>query len=113
MRLIALLAAAFLAAGCVYRIDVQQGNFVTQEAAAKLKVGMTRAQVRQLLGTPLLSDVFHANRWDYHFSHSRGRKAEERTTLTVIFENDKVVSFTGEARPAGASTLAGPSETRR
>ncbi len=103
-----LLAAAFLLAGCglVYRMDVQQGNFVTQELATKVKAGMTKAEVRQLLGTPLLTDIFHANRWDYYFSQVKGGKAEDRTRLSIFFENDKVVSVTGEGRAAPAKGAA-------
>ena len=102
MRLLAPIIAALALAGCsfVYTIDVQQGNYVTQDVAAKLKTGMTKAEVRQLLGTPLLIDAFHANRWDYFFSSVKGGKAENRTRLSVFFENDKVVNFIGEARPA-------------
>ena len=103
MRLSAFLLAAVLLSGCgrlVYTLDVQQGNYVTTDVAAKLKVGMTKAEVRQLLGTPLLIDAFHPNRWDYYFSNVKGGKAENRTQLSVFFVNDKVASFTGEARPA-------------
>ena len=101
MRLPAALLAAFLLSGCglVYTLDVQQGNYVTTDLAAKLKVGMTGG-VRTLLGTPLLIDAFHPNRWDYYFSNVKGGKADNRTRLSVFFENDKVASFTGEARPA-------------
>jgi outer membrane protein assembly factor BamE len=102
MRLSASILALSLLSGCglVYTLDVQQGNYVTTDVAAKLKTGMTKAEVRQLLGTPLLIDAFHANRWDYYFSNVKGGKAENRTRLSVFFENDKVASFTGEARPA-------------
>jgi len=102
MRLLVSLLAALALSGCgfVYKIDVQQGNYVTQDLVAKLKPGMTKAEVRQLLGTPLLIDAFHANRWDYYFSNVKGRRAEDRSRLSVFFENDKVVSFTGEGRPA-------------
>ena len=102
MRLLAPIIAALALAGCglVYTIDVQQGNYVTQDVAAKLKIGMTKAEVRQLLGTPLLIDAFHSNRWDYFFSSVKRGKAEDRTRLSIFFENDKVVSFNGEARPA-------------
>ena len=102
MRLLAPILAALALAGCglVYTIDVQQGNYVTQDVAAKLKTGMTKAEVRQLLGTPLLVDAFHSNRWDYFFSSVKRGKAENRTRLSIFFENDKVVNFIGEARPA-------------
>jgi len=102
MRLLAPILAALALAGCglVYTIDVQQGNYVTQDVANKLKVGMTKAEVRQLLGTPLLIDPFHNNRWDYFFSSVKRGKAEERTRLSIFFENDKVANFIGEARPS-------------
>lgn len=106
---IAALIACFLVCGCIYRIDVQQGNYVTEDVAAKVKQGMTKAEVRQQLGTPLLTDIFHNNRWDYYFSNVKGGKAADRTRLSVFFENDKVVAITGEARPAGsAPTLSVP-----
>ena len=102
MRLPASILALALLSGCglIYTLDVQQGNYVTKDVAEKLKVGMTKAEVKNLLGTPLLIDAFHANRWDYYFSNVKGGKAENRTRLSVFFENDKVASFTGEARPA-------------
>ncbi len=102
MRLLAPILAALALAGCglVYTIDVQQGNYVAQDVAAKLNVGMTKAEVRQLLGTPLLIDPFHNNRWDYFFSSVKAGKAANRTRLSVFFENDKVANFIGEARPA-------------
>jgi outer membrane protein assembly factor BamE len=104
MRLPVILAACLFAAGCslVYRIDVQQGNYVTEDAVAKVKKGMTKAEVRSVLGTPLLIDAFHANQWDYYFSNVRGRKAEESKRFTVMFENDKVVSFSGSYQPPAA-----------
>ena len=112
MRLLAIaVACAVLLGGCVYRIDVQQGNYVTQDVAAKLKTGMTRTEVRQLLGTPLLSDVFHADRWDYYFSHSKAAKGAERKLFSVFFKDDKVESFTGEVQPPAPPPVGGPPPT--
>jgi outer membrane protein assembly factor BamE len=114
MRILASIVAATLAlTGCVYKIDIQQGNFVAEDVAAKLKTGMTKPEVRALLGTPLLVDPFHSNRWDYYFSNVAARKAEKPTRLSIFFENDKVVNFVGEARPVlpapvGAKTPAAP-----
>lgn len=101
MRFLALLAVIALSSGCglVHRIDVQQGNYVTQDAVAKLKTGMSKTEVRQALGTPLLSDVFHANRWDYYFSHVKDGKPQDRKKFSVFFEDEKVVSFGGESHP--------------
>ncbi|MEO7741704.1 MAG: outer membrane protein assembly factor BamE [Usitatibacter sp.] len=111
MRIIALAAILLAATACgpfVYKIDVQQGNYVTQDTAARLKKGMSKAEVKQILGTPLLADVFHANRWDYYFSNVKGHKAEDRTRFTVVFLDDKVVDFTGTTRPTAALPV-GPS----
>ena len=110
MRILApiLLALAVPGCGLVYTLDVQQGNYVTQDVADKLRQGMTKAEVRQLLGTPLLIDAFHSNRWDYFFSSVKGGKADNRTRLSIFFENDKVVNFIGEARPALPAPVAVP-----
>jgi outer membrane protein assembly factor BamE len=101
MRFLAplLIAATLSGCGLVYRIDVQQGNVVTQDLVDRLKVGMTKAEVKQILGTPLLTDVFHANRWDYYFSSVKGGKVEDRSGLTVLFVNDKLASHSGSVRP--------------
>ena len=74
-----------------YRITVVQGNFVSQEAAAQMQVGMSRAQVKQLLGTPLLTDMFHADRWDYVFYFKRG-------STNVVQQRDFVDPVRGRPR---------------
>ncbi|MEC4772003.1 outer membrane protein assembly factor BamE [Burkholderia cenocepacia] len=79
-----------------YRITVVQGNFVSQEKAAQLQAGMTREQVRALLGTPLLADMFHADRWDYLFYFKRGSTSiVQQRDLVVNFSGDRVASWTG------------------
>ncbi|KVC57087.1 cell envelope protein SmpA [Burkholderia stagnalis] len=79
-----------------YRITVVQGNFVSQEKASQLQVGMTRDQVRALLGTPLLSDMFHADRWDYLFYFKRGSTAVvQQRDLVLTFSGDRLSSWTG------------------
>ena len=111
MRFIASAAILLAATACgpfVYKIDVQQGNYVTQDTAARLKKGMSKAEVRQILGTPLLSDIFHANRWDYYFSNVKGHKAEDRTRFTVFFQDDKVVSFSGDVQPPAPPPVGAP-----
>ena len=97
MRLLATLALAALLTGCslVHRIDIQQGNAVPPESFLKVKTGMTRPEVRQLLGTPLLTDVFHANRWDYFFRSERGGKLAEENRFSVYFVDDKVARIEG------------------
>lgn len=101
MRLaVPLLCAALSCAGCIHRIDIQQGNVVVQDQLARVKPGMSRAEVRQILGTPLLTDAFHANRWDYYFSNARSGREVEKNRVTVIFENDKVARVDGTAPTA-------------
>ncbi|MEB2499823.1 outer membrane protein assembly factor BamE [Burkholderia cenocepacia] len=79
-----------------YRITVVQGNFVSQEKAAQLQAGMTREQVRALLGTPLLADMFHADRWDYLFYFKRGSTSiVQQRDLVVNFSGDRVANWTG------------------
>ena len=79
------------AAGCVYRMDVQQGNLLDLEQVEQLEVGMTRSQVRFLLGTPMVIDSFDADRWDYVYSLRRGHERQvTRRHLVVWFDGDKV-----------------------
>ena len=89
------LAAAFAAtSGCVYRMNIQQGNFLEGRTVDQLQVGMTRSQVRYLLGTPMVPDAFDKERWDYlyYFKKGRLRKPEQRH-LIVYFHEDKVEKF--------------------
>ena len=82
---------ALSAAGCVYRMDVQQGNLLDLEQVEQLEVGMTRSQVRFLLGTPMVIDSFDADRWDYVYSLRRGHERQvTRRHLVVWFDGDKV-----------------------
>ena len=89
-----------------YRIDVRQGNFVTQESVSQLKPGMSRDQVRFLLGTPLLNDVFHTDRWDYVYRLQPGKGEAQERRLTVVFEDGKLVRLEGDVRAAGGEGTA-------
>lgn len=96
-----------------YRIDVQQGNVVTQEQVSHLKVGLTRDQVRYVLGTPLLSDIFHEDRWDYVYRLEKGRSGEvEQRRFTVYFDKDGKLARVGgdvvAAQPAESAGAAVP-----
>jgi outer membrane protein assembly factor BamE len=113
------LFAAVLSAGCVtvYTPDVQQGNVVTQEMLDKLRPGMTRSQVRFVLGTPLVADLFHPDRWDYYFSLKKGNEAAAETrALAIIFdkdalqriEGDTVIRATPDRTPAGNGAGVNP-----
>jgi outer membrane protein assembly factor BamE len=95
-----------------YRPDVQQGNFISQEMLAQLKVGQTREQVRFILGTPLLTDVFHADRWDFPFYLARGNGELTTAKVTVYFKDNKVEKFDGGNLPTEKdyiARIAGPS----
>ncbi|MFN3984371.1 MAG: outer membrane protein assembly factor BamE [Rhodocyclaceae bacterium] len=88
-----------------YRIDVRQGNYVDQAMVAQLRQGMTRDQVRFVLGSPLIVDTFRPDRWDYVYVFRPGRGEPQQRTLSVFFENDvlarvegDVVAADGEAR---------------
>ncbi|MBS0369561.1 MAG: outer membrane protein assembly factor BamE [Proteobacteria bacterium] len=85
-----------------YRIDVRQGNFVTQEMVSQLKSGMTRDQVRFVLGTPLVTDVFHSDRWDYIYRFQPGKGSLQERRLTVIFEDGKLARLEGDVRAGEA-----------
>lgn len=82
-----------------YRIDIQQGNVVTQQMVAKLKAGMTRAQVRFALGSPLVVDPFRTDRWDYVYSYQKQGKDAEHRHITVIFDEEKLVRIEGDVVP--------------
>ena len=90
-----------------YVPDVVQGNFISSEQYAKLQVGQSREQVRQILGTPLLASYFHANRWDYVFEFKRsGQKMAKERRVTVFFEGDKLVKFQGDPLPTEVELVA-------
>ncbi|MBP6345973.1 outer membrane protein assembly factor BamE [Neisseriaceae bacterium CLB008] len=88
-----------------YKLKVEQGNVVTEEMLSQLQAGLTKAQVQSILGTPLLQDAFHANRWDYSFLISRNGVVQSQKTLVLFFEDDVLVRAGGsalEASPAVA-----------
>lgn len=91
-----------------YRITIVQGNFVSKEAASKMRVGMTRDEVKSVLGTPLLTDMFHDERWDYVFYFKRGSTAVvQQRDFIVNFNGDRVVSWAGgEDLPSELELLA-------
>ena len=79
-----------------YRIDVRQGNFVTQEMVAQLKPGLSREQVRFILGSPLVADMFHADRWDYVYRFQPGHGEAQQRGLTVFFQDNKLTRVAGD-----------------
>ncbi len=85
--------AAMLNSGCgLYKVDIQQGNFITPEQVAQVKPGMSQAQIQELLGTPLMTDDFRRNRWDYVFYQKSGNSTAAGTGVTVFFNENGVVS---------------------
>lgn len=114
-------------AGCsfpgVYKIDIQQGNVVTQDMIDQLRPGMTRRQVRFIMGNPLLTDTFHADRWDYLYSLQPGGGERQQERVSVIFNsNDQLVSLSGDFMPGvsrdeailgkdSGTTVAAPAES--
>lgn len=113
-RKIILILACLLAGGCsfsdfrigfprVYRIDIPQGNIVTQEMVDKLKPGMTKRQVRYVMGTPLLIDTFEQERWDYVHSTETRKTERQQEQVSLFFDNDLLARITGDFAPGGAS----------
>jgi len=87
-----------------YKIDIQQGNVVTQDMVAKLKPGMTKAQVRFVLGTPLITDAFHANRWDYVYRYQKAGKLTEERKLALFFDQELLQRVEGDVVAASPAT---------
>ena len=113
-----LIVAVSLLAGCAssgftlpkipgieaHRMEIQQGNYVTQEMIAKLQPGMTRDQVRFVLGTPLVADAFHADRWDYMFRRQCANSKEiEQRRIVIFFDDGRLSRIEGDVTPAADS----------
>jgi outer membrane protein assembly factor BamE len=79
-----------------YKVDLQQGNVITQDMMAKLKPGMSKSQVRFILGSPPVTDMFHANRWDYVYILKVSGKVKEQRKLTLFFDNDQLTRVAGD-----------------
>ena len=102
-----------LLAGCasfefpwVYKLNIDQGNIITQEMVNKLQPGMSRSQVQFVMGSPLIADPFHEDRWDYIYTllDSKGKRTEQR--LTVFFSDDKLSSLNGSVVPQSEEPAA-------
>ncbi len=99
------IAAALFAAGCagnklpgVFRLDIQQGNVITQEMIEQIELGMEKRKVRFILGTPLLTDPFNQDRWDYLYSLKRGNGERIQRHISLLFENDLLMRIEGDIR---------------
>src|SRR5687767_14820562 len=102
LKSIVLIVLMVAAAGCVHRIDIQQGNFLDSKDIDRISVGMTRLQVRSLLGTPMVADPFQGSRWDYLYYLKRGRwkKPEQRHFIVYFDSTDKVEKIDRPTQPA-------------
>jgi len=112
IKLILSASIAILLAGCsftdigfpgVYRIDIPQGNIVEQEMVDQLQPGMTKRQVRYVMGTPLLVDTFTENRWDYIYSIERRTERRTQQRLTLYFDGDVLTTIEGDLAPSSAT----------
>lgn len=95
---------ALMIAGCsefpgVYKIDIPQGNVVTQEMVNQLRPGMTHSQVRYVMGTPLITDTFSEGRWDYLYSIKEGSGQRYQERISIFFEDGKLTRLSGDFRP--------------
>ena len=107
MRLLFLVST--LLAGCMlapHKIDIQQGNYIDQAMIAKLKPEMTRSQVRFILGTPLIADPFHADRWDYVYLTGKANDVQARHRVTILFDGDRLEHVEGDIVPADTLSQA-------
>jgi len=96
-----------------YRIDVRQGNFVTQDMVAQLKPGLSREQVRFILGSPLLADMFHADRWDYVYRFQPGHGEVQQRRLAVFFQDNKLTRVAGDVVGEDAGKAEAPKPTAK
>lgn len=97
---------SFLGVVTPYRMDIVQGNVVTQELAARVQPGMSRAQIRDILGSPMLTDPFHADRWDYIFTIRRQGTAPQRRDVVAFFKDDKLERLEAKDLPTEREFVA-------
>lgn len=84
----------------VYKIDVNQGNMIDQAMIDQLRPNMTKRQVLYVMGTPMLADFFHENRWDYIYQIKKGGEDVEKKAISIFFENDKIKGIQGDLKPS-------------
>jgi len=97
--------------GITYRIPIQQGNVVDQDRVNQLQPGMAKRQVRHIMGTPMLVDPFHQDRWDYLYTFRPSRGDSEERRVALYFENDQLVRIEGDLKPEPADPAAPPRQT--
>src|SRR5262245_18733613 len=89
----------------IYKLDINQGNYISQDMVEKLKAGQTKAQVRATLGTPLITSAFRENRWDYVYEFTRGGRVREHRQFTVFFNDDLLARWEGDEMPQSVQEL--------
>ncbi|NOY67682.1 MAG: outer membrane protein assembly factor BamE [Gammaproteobacteria bacterium] len=95
-----------------YRIDVQQGNILTQKDIDQLKVGMNKRKIEYIIGSPAIRDPFHKNRWDYTYTYTKGRGETEKKNITLYFKSDLLVKTSGSMKP-NPEHVVNPSEYKK
>ncbi|MCY4050882.1 MAG: outer membrane protein assembly factor BamE [Gammaproteobacteria bacterium] len=99
-------ALALVISGCLYRPDIQQGNELTDEMLSSITLGMTKDEVADILGEPLITDPFNRDRWDYYYFLRDGKTGSViRRTLFIEFIDDKISHFEGSAPPSQSESL--------
>lgn len=95
-----LICLSVAACAQAYKLEIQQGNVITDGQVSQLKQNMTTREVRHLLGTPLIIDPFHKNRWDYYYSkHQGSEQLEKQKRISLVFENDRLIRVDGNVEP--------------
>jgi len=95
----------------VYTIDIQQGNIIDQAMIDQLRPGMNKRQVLYIMGSPMLDDVFHKNRWDYLYSDQSDGEDRVQKQISLFFENDQIVGIQGDFRPSAVPVIKTSGET--
>ncbi|MFA5923243.1 MAG: outer membrane protein assembly factor BamE [Methylococcaceae bacterium] len=95
----------------VYTIDIQQGNIIDQAMIDQLRPGMNKRQVLYIMGSPMLDDVFHKNRWDYLYSDQPDGEDRVQKQISLFFENDQIVGIQGDFRPSAVPVIKTSGET--
>jgi outer membrane protein assembly factor BamE len=117
-RVLLLSAACAALSGCagdlwswvpgIYRVDIQQGNAVTETMVSQLQPGMSKRQIVYFMGTPLIQDAFHQNRWDYLYTAETDGEAQASQRITLYFEKDQLVGIDGDFRPSDEPVIVTP-----
>lgn len=95
----------------VYSINVQQGNMIDQSMIDQLRPNMTKRQVLYIMGSPMLNDIFHSDRWDYIYSNQPGGEPRQQKKITLVFDGDNIVGIQGDFKPSSLPVVQPSEET--